>query len=142
MEADIQLLVLSEGKSNILPADMVLPFQPSSVDSFEAPAEALEAWRWYLATIRSLPHSIGQEIQTVGTFMSYEILNSSCFTLLFLTPWVLSSSFNTLQVIEDDLVEAKQVDRSMGTQDFSRLETRNLSNCSSIFKNKQASLII
>ncbi|XP_061997947.1 mini-chromosome maintenance complex-binding protein [Rosa rugosa] len=90
MDADVQLLVLSEGKSNILPADIVLPFQPSSVDLFEATAEALEAWRWYLATIRSLPHSIEPEIQ---------------------------------KVIENDLVEAKQADRSIGTQDFSRLLT-------------------
>ncbi|XP_050385931.1 mini-chromosome maintenance complex-binding protein [Argentina anserina] len=90
MEADVQLLVLSEGKSNILPADMVLPIQPSSVDSFEATAEALGAWRSYLATIRSLPHSIEPEMQ---------------------------------KVIENDLVEAKQADRSMGTQDFSRMLT-------------------
>lgn len=67
MEADVQLLVLSEGKSNILPADIVLPFQPSSVGSSEATAEALEAWRWYLATIRSLPHSIEPEMQKVRT---------------------------------------------------------------------------
>lgn len=90
MEADVQLLVLSEGKSNILPADIVLPFQPSSVGSSEATAEALEAWRWYLATIRSLPHSIEPEMQ---------------------------------KVIENDLVEAKQADRSLGSQDFSRLLT-------------------
>lgn len=66
MAADVQLLILSEGKSNILPADLVLPFQPSSVDSTEpVAAEALAAWRWYLATLRSLPNSIEPELQKV-----------------------------------------------------------------------------
>ncbi|KAB2596391.1 mini-chromosome maintenance complex-binding protein-like [Pyrus ussuriensis x Pyrus communis] len=90
MPADIQMLVLSEGKSNILPADVVLPFHPSSVASTEVTAEALEAWRWYLATLRSLPHSIDSELQ---------------------------------KVIENDLVAARQEDRTLGTQDFSRLLT-------------------
>ncbi|TQD81546.1 hypothetical protein C1H46_032908 [Malus baccata] len=90
MPADIQMLVLSEGKSNIMPADVVLPFHPSSVASVEVTAEALEAWRWYLATLRSLPHSIESEIQ---------------------------------KVIENDLVAARQEDRTLGTQDFSRLLT-------------------
>lgn len=68
MEADAQLLILSEGKSNILPADLVLPFRPSSVDSCEiVDAEALKACRWYLATLRSLPHSIGPDMQKVCT---------------------------------------------------------------------------
>lgn len=66
MPVDIQLLILSEGKSNILPADLVIPFQPSSVGSSETvSAEALEAWRWYLTTLRSLPHSIDSEMQKV-----------------------------------------------------------------------------
>ncbi|XP_050158536.1 mini-chromosome maintenance complex-binding protein-like isoform X4 [Malus sylvestris] len=90
MPADIQILVLSEGKSNILLADVVLPFHPSSVASVDITAEALEAWRWYLATLRSLPHSIEPEIQ---------------------------------KVMENDLVEARQEDRTLGTQDFSRLLT-------------------
>lgn len=55
MAADVQLLIFSEGKSNIIPADVVVPFQPSSLESSEIPvAEALEAWRWYLATVRSI----------------------------------------------------------------------------------------
>ncbi|CAK9135879.1 unnamed protein product [Ilex paraguariensis] len=88
MAADIQLLIVSEGKSNILPADLVLPFHPSSVDSSEVvDAETLKAWRWYLATLRSLPHSIEPEMQ---------------------------------KVVEDDLVAARQADRSLGSQDFSR----------------------
>ncbi|RWV81711.1 hypothetical protein GW17_00056849 [Ensete ventricosum] len=33
MAADVQLLIISEGKSNILPADLVLPFCPKSVAS-------------------------------------------------------------------------------------------------------------
>ncbi|RVW42411.1 Mini-chromosome maintenance complex-binding protein [Vitis vinifera] len=91
MAADVQLLILSEGKSNILPADLVLPFQPSSVDSTEPVAtEALEAWRWYLVALRSLPNSIDPELQ---------------------------------KVIEDDLVAARQADRTLSSQDFSRLLT-------------------
>jgi len=66
MAADVQLLNLSEGKSNILPADVVIPFQPSSVGSSEVvAAQALEAWRWYLATVKSLPPSIDSEMQKV-----------------------------------------------------------------------------
>ncbi|KAK9282820.1 hypothetical protein L1049_011043 [Liquidambar formosana] len=88
MAADVQLLILSEGKSNILPADLVIPFQPCSVGSSETvAAEVLEAWRWYLATLRSLPHSIELEMQ---------------------------------KVVENDLVAARQADRTLGSQDFSR----------------------
>ncbi|XP_039002478.1 mini-chromosome maintenance complex-binding protein-like [Hibiscus syriacus] len=88
MAADVQLLIFSEGKSNIVPADVIVPFQPCSLESSELPTgEALEAWRWYLATVRSLPHSIGSEMQ---------------------------------KVVEDDLVSARQADRSLGSRDFSR----------------------
>ncbi|KAA8533987.1 hypothetical protein F0562_031504 [Nyssa sinensis] len=88
MVADVQLLILSEGKSNIMPADLVLPFCPSSVVSSEiVDAEALKAWRWYLATLRSLPHSINSEMQ---------------------------------KVVEDDMVAARQADRSLGSREFSR----------------------
>ncbi|XP_038722373.1 mini-chromosome maintenance complex-binding protein [Tripterygium wilfordii] len=87
MAADVHLLVLSEGKSNILPADIVIPFQPSVVSNAVVAAEALEAWRWYLSTVRSLPHSIDLEMQ---------------------------------KVVENDLVAARQADRSLGSQDFSR----------------------
>ncbi|XP_059666822.1 mini-chromosome maintenance complex-binding protein-like isoform X2 [Cornus florida] len=89
MAADVRLLILSEGKSNILPADLVLPFRPSSVGSSEIEdAEAVKAWRWYLATLGSLPHSIESEM---------------------------------LKVVEDDLVAARQADRSLCSRDFSRL---------------------
>ncbi|KAH7841269.1 hypothetical protein Vadar_027775 [Vaccinium darrowii] len=88
MTTDVQLLVLSEGKSNILPADLVVPFRPISVGSPEmVDAEALKAWRWYLASVRSLPHSIEPEMQ---------------------------------KVVEDDMVAARQADRTLGSQDFSR----------------------
>ncbi|KAK8542321.1 hypothetical protein V6N12_014922 [Hibiscus sabdariffa] len=74
MAADVRLLIFSEGKSNIVPADVIVPFQPSFLESSEITvAEALEAWRWYLAT-----------------------------------------------VVEDDLVAARQADRSLGSRDFSR----------------------
>lgn len=66
MTTDVQLLILSEGKSNILPADLVVPFQPSSVGSSAiTDMDALEAWRWYLSNVRSLPHSIETEMQQV-----------------------------------------------------------------------------
>ncbi|XP_057483147.1 mini-chromosome maintenance complex-binding protein-like [Actinidia eriantha] len=88
MAADVQLLILSEGKSNILPADLVIPFHPSSVGSYEVvDADTLKAWRWYLSTLRTLPHSIEPEIQ---------------------------------KVVEDDLVAARQADRSLGSQEFSK----------------------
>ncbi|XP_010252101.2 PREDICTED: mini-chromosome maintenance complex-binding protein-like isoform X2 [Nelumbo nucifera] len=88
MTSDVQLLILSEGKSNILPADLVLPFCPSAVCSCEnGGTEVQQGWRWYLTTLRSLPHSIKPEMQ---------------------------------KIIEDDLVAARQADRSLGSQDFSR----------------------
>ncbi|CAI9091851.1 OLC1v1026951C1 [Oldenlandia corymbosa var. corymbosa] len=66
MAADVQILILSDGKSNILPADLVLPFRPSSADTLDGvEPEILKAWRWYLATVRSLTHSIEQEMQKV-----------------------------------------------------------------------------
>lgn len=57
MATDVQLLILSEGKSNILPSDLIVPFRPSSVPAVNASSEELESWRWYLATVRSLPQS-------------------------------------------------------------------------------------
>ncbi|KAK9742259.1 hypothetical protein RND81_03G159400 [Saponaria officinalis] len=91
MTADVQLLILSEGKSNLLPADLVLPFQPASTISSEIVDETtVQAWRWFLANLRSLSHSISPEMQTV---------------------------------VENDLVAARQADRSLGSQDFSRLLT-------------------
>ncbi|KAL2339470.1 hypothetical protein Fmac_007410 [Flemingia macrophylla] len=91
MATNVQLLVLSEGKSNILPADAVVPFEPSTTNFSEAATtEALEAWRWYLATVRHLSHSIEPEMQ---------------------------------KVVENDLVAARQDDRSLSSQDLSRLVT-------------------
>ncbi|KAK9124699.1 hypothetical protein Sjap_014301 [Stephania japonica] len=91
MPADVQLLILSDGKSNILPADLVLPIQPSVVrPSTNIAPEALQTWRWYLSSVRTLSHDIDPEMQ---------------------------------KVLEDDLVAARQEDRSLGSQDFSRLLT-------------------
>ncbi|KAG8053372.1 hypothetical protein GUJ93_ZPchr0001g32208 [Zizania palustris] len=61
MATDIQLLTLSEGKSNILLSDLIVPFRPSCVPGVNASAEELESWRWYLATVRSLPQSTESE---------------------------------------------------------------------------------
>ncbi|XP_077239151.1 E2F target protein 1 (ETG1) [Tasmannia lanceolata] len=88
MAADVRILVLSEGKSNILPADLVLPFRPNVVSSIAHPtSEELQAWRWYLASQRSLLHTIEPEMQ---------------------------------KIVEDDMVAARQEDRSLGCEDFSR----------------------
>ncbi|CAM0879705.1 unnamed protein product [Alopecurus aequalis] len=62
MATDVQMLTLSEGKSNILPSDLVVPFRPSTVPAVTASPEELESWRWYLATVRSLPQSNVPEI--------------------------------------------------------------------------------
>nr|GEX08399.1 hypothetical protein [Tanacetum cinerariifolium] len=60
MDADVQLLILSEGKSNILPADIVLHFHLTAMGPLgNIDAKTLDAWRWYLATLRSLTYSIG-----------------------------------------------------------------------------------
>ncbi|KAL1823930.1 hypothetical protein ACET3Z_010708 [Daucus carota] len=91
MEADTQVLILSEGKSNILPADVILPFRPQPPRVSDCvDMEALKAWRCYLATFRSLQHSIDSEMQ---------------------------------KRVEDDLVAARQANRSLGSSDFSRLLT-------------------
>ncbi|GMP23627.1 hypothetical protein CsSME_00001157 [Camellia sinensis var. sinensis] len=160
MEADVQLLILSEGKSNILPADLVLPFRPLSVESCEiGDAEALKAWRWYLASLKSLSHSIEPDMQkdlrtrqTLGIGRKqgrlYELIHlhvpdSSQITapttattappLSHFQLWhyrlghlsvgrlkSLISSGHLGTVVEDDLVAARQADRSLGSQDFSR----------------------
>jgi len=65
MPTDVQLLTLSEGKSNILPSDLVVPFRPSSVPTINEGSEELENWRWYLATVRSLPQSTEPETYQV-----------------------------------------------------------------------------
>lgn len=67
-----------------MPADLVVPFQPSQVNSLQViTPETAEAWRCYLATCKSLSNSIGEELQ---------------------------------QVLENDLVELRQTDRSLGSQ--------------------------
>lgn len=66
MATDVQLLVLSEGKSNILPADVIVPIRPSATNCSEAvSAETLEAWRWYLGTVRQLPHCMESGMEKV-----------------------------------------------------------------------------
>uniref|UniRef100_A0A7N0UFD7 Mini-chromosome maintenance complex-binding protein n=1 Tax=Kalanchoe fedtschenkoi TaxID=63787 RepID=A0A7N0UFD7_KALFE len=91
MQTDVQMLILSEGKSNIIPADVVVPFQPGLVNPMlHVISDELNAWRWYLATLRSSSHSIAPEVQ---------------------------------KVVEDDLVSARQADRNLGTEDFSRCLT-------------------
>jgi len=80
MKTDAQLLVMSEGKSNILPADVIVPFQPSTLSYSEAVTpEVLEAWRWYLATVRQLTHSIEPEMQKVFVTLA-PLFTIKCFS--------------------------------------------------------------
>ncbi|KAJ0985448.1 hypothetical protein J5N97_003804 [Dioscorea zingiberensis] len=66
MAADVQLLILSDGKSNILPADLVLPFCPIAINSdVNASPEELQSWRWYLDTLRSLPYSSQPDLHQI-----------------------------------------------------------------------------
>ncbi|KAJ0985071.1 hypothetical protein J5N97_003427 [Dioscorea zingiberensis] len=66
MSADVQLLILSGVKSNILPADLVLPFCPIAVNSdVNASPEELQSWRWYLDTLRSLPYSSQPDLHQI-----------------------------------------------------------------------------
>jgi hypothetical protein len=77
MATDVQMLTLSEGKSNILPSDLVVPFRPSTVPAVTATPEELESWRWYLATVRSLPQSNEPEILQVTIPQSTSYLADS-----------------------------------------------------------------
>lgn len=117
MATDVQMLIFSEGKSNIMPADLVIPLQPSQLNSLEIiTPETAEAWRFYLATCKYLSHSIGQELQQVyNIYMA--IMLESCVSKQ--TPFQNSAKLR-LQVVENDLVEARQTDRSLGSQDLSR----------------------
>ncbi|KZV51929.1 hypothetical protein F511_09193 [Dorcoceras hygrometricum] len=66
MPVDVQLLILSEGKSHILPGDLILPLRPSSAEApLTVDEDILKAWRWYLGTMKSLSHSIDPDMQKV-----------------------------------------------------------------------------
>jgi hypothetical protein len=75
MATDVQMLTLSEGKSNILPSDLVVPFRPSTVPAVSASPEELESWRWYLATVRSLAQLNEPEILQVTIPQSQFLLS-------------------------------------------------------------------
>jgi hypothetical protein len=91
MAADVQLLTLSEGKSNILPSDLVVPFRPSSVPTINAGAEETESWRWFLTTVRSLPQSTEPETYQVNTpysilYLPMALIQNLDIISLFLKP--------------------------------------------------------
>lgn len=118
MPADIQLLVLSEGKSNILPADLVLPFRPLSVDAAQdVETEVLRSWRWYLATMRSLSHSIEQEMQKVveddlvAVRQADRSLNSLDFSRLLTMGRLVSISFGEISLTLEHWQMAKELER-------------------------------
>ncbi|GLJ14702.1 hypothetical protein SUGI_0238350 [Cryptomeria japonica] len=88
MPTDIQVLVLSDGKSNIFPADIVVPFRPTSEFSpLSACRFSKQQWRLYLSTMKSYEHTIGKDMQ---------------------------------QLLENDMVAARQRDRSVGPEVFGR----------------------
>ncbi|GKU98242.1 hypothetical protein SLEP1_g11271 [Rubroshorea leprosula] len=118
MAADIQLLIFSDGKSNILPADIVIPFQPSSVGSYkEVATEALEAWRWYLATVRSLPHSIESDMQKVveddmvAARQADQSLGSQDFSRWLTMGRLMSSSFGETSLSMEHWQMVKELER-------------------------------
>lgn len=95
MAADVQLLTLSEGKSNILPSDLVVPFRPSSVPTVNAGAEETESWRWYLATVRSLPQSTEPETYQVKHPLLYSLSSNGTNP----KPWYNCIVLKTLNMI-------------------------------------------
>ncbi|XP_055831428.1 mini-chromosome maintenance complex-binding protein isoform X2 [Solanum dulcamara] len=118
MPADIQLLVLSEGKSNILPADLVLPFRPLSVDAAQdVEIEVLRSWRWYLATMRSLSHSIAQEMQKfveddlVAARQADRNLSGLDFSRLLTMGRLVSLSFGETSLTLEHWQMAKELER-------------------------------
>ncbi|CAN4076304.1 unnamed protein product [Withania somnifera] len=118
MPVDIQLLVLSEGKSNILPADLVLPFRPLSVDAAQdIEAEVLQSWRLYLATVKSLAHSIEQEMQKVveddlvAARRADRSLSSLDFSRLLTIGRLVSLSFGEISLTLEHWQMAKELER-------------------------------
>ncbi|XP_078447003.1 E2F target protein 1 (ETG1) isoform X2 [Wolffia australiana] len=93
MPADVQVLVISERRSNILPADAIVPFHPEAVNAatWTVLSDELPAWRWYLASCRTLHHhSVSPEMR---------------------------------KVLENDFVGARQLDKTLQGEDLSRWVT-------------------
>eukprot|EP00897_Mesotaenium_endlicherianum_P000995 jgi/Mesen1/10897/ME000095S10230 len=66
MVADVAVLVLSQAKSRILPADVVLPVKAVAPGvALAASGEELDKWRAYLNCARHLEHSIEPDMQKV-----------------------------------------------------------------------------
>ncbi|KAM0889158.1 hypothetical protein ACQ4PT_027891 [Festuca glaucescens] len=117
MATDVQMLTLSEGKSNILPSDLVVPFRPSTVPAVTASPEELESWRWYLATVRSLPQSNEPEIlQTIQDEMVSAMREDRSLGCSELSRWltmaqITASSFGEKSISMEHWQMVKELER-------------------------------
>ncbi|KAG0600553.1 hypothetical protein M758_11G042700 [Ceratodon purpureus] len=88
MPADVPVLVLSQGKSRILPTDVVLPLNPTaSRGPVNITDSDLISWRHYIVKARAMDHSLDESMQ---------------------------------KTVENDLVSARQEDRTLGPEIFHR----------------------
>ncbi|EFJ32579.1 hypothetical protein SELMODRAFT_86324 [Selaginella moellendorffii] len=88
MPTDLPVLVVSCGKSRILPADALVPLRCSAEAArIHAEASDLSKWRIYLSSAREADHVIEPSMQ---------------------------------KIVEEDLVAARQNDRTLGSETFHR----------------------
>ncbi|XP_024526898.1 mini-chromosome maintenance complex-binding protein isoform X2 [Selaginella moellendorffii] len=88
MPTDLPVLVVSCGKSRILPADALVPLRCSAEAArIHAEASDLSKWRIYLSSAREADHVIEPSMQ---------------------------------KIVEEDLVAARQKDRTVGSETFHR----------------------
>ena len=66
MAADISVLVLSDARSRLLPADMTINIKPISAPMLMSADEPeLSMWRQYLSAARYMEHSVPAGVQKV-----------------------------------------------------------------------------
>ncbi|XP_062193601.1 mini-chromosome maintenance complex-binding protein [Phragmites australis] len=117
MATDVQLLTLSEGKSNILPSDLIVPFRPSSVPAVSAGSEELKSWRWYIATVRSLLQSTEPETyQMIQDEMVSAMRNDRSLGCSELSRWltmaqIMASSFGEKSLSMEHWLMVKELER-------------------------------
>ncbi|CAK9260337.1 unnamed protein product [Sphagnum jensenii] len=88
MPADLPVLILSQAKSRMLPADAVVPLMSTATPACSTPDELdFAKWRLYLTMARDMEHTLQPSI---------------------------------LKTVEDDLVAARQEDRTLGPETFHR----------------------
>lgn len=88
MPADVPVLVLSQGKSRILPTDVIVPLNATaSHNPFNVTDSDLISWRRYIMKAREMDHSLDESTQ---------------------------------KIVENDLVAARQEDRTLAPDVFHR----------------------